>query len=171
MKYFVPSPSGAFFHDDGPVIPLNEGFEFIDTEYNEFVYRILKQIRKKEYGIFHNKVVLKQDDKYRVFFHQPVCQCCGKKALGWKLAISNEKKVLKRDIWRLVLVTKNSKGNLIQMEVDHIIPKSRGGVNKFENYQTLCAECNRRKGSMRDEKFKEKYKKEILLQNEIEEGF
>jgi 5-methylcytosine-specific restriction endonuclease McrA len=32
-------------------------------------------------------------------------------------------------------------------EVDHIIPKAKGGGDYFENYQLLCGNCNRIKGS------------------------
>jgi len=32
------------------------------------------------------------------------------------------------------------------LELDHIIPKSRGGGDYYENYQLLCANCNRIKG-------------------------
>jgi len=33
------------------------------------------------------------------------------------------------------------------MEVDHILPKSRGGTDHFENLQLLCTHCNKSKGS------------------------
>ena len=33
------------------------------------------------------------------------------------------------------------------MEVDHILPRSRGGTNAFKNLQILCSHCNRSKGS------------------------
>jgi adenine specific DNA methylase Mod len=32
------------------------------------------------------------------------------------------------------------------LEIDHIIPKARGGGDYYENYQLLCANCNRIKG-------------------------
>lgn len=46
------------------------------------------------------------------------CQCCGRKG-----------------------------GNGVLMEVDHIIPVSKGGMTVVDNLQTLCWECNRTKGS------------------------
>lgn len=33
------------------------------------------------------------------------------------------------------------------MTKDHIIPKSKGGINCHSNYQTMCSPCNSRKGS------------------------
>ncbi|MCL2597456.1 MAG: HNH endonuclease [Paludibacter sp.] len=32
------------------------------------------------------------------------------------------------------------------MEIDHIVPKSKGGGSYYENYQLLCSHCNRLKG-------------------------
>jgi site-specific DNA-methyltransferase (adenine-specific) len=32
------------------------------------------------------------------------------------------------------------------LEIDHIIPKAKGGGNYYENYQLLCSSCNRIKG-------------------------
>jgi DNA modification methylase len=36
---------------------------------------------------------------------------------------------------------------IVDFEVDHIIPKAKGGGNYYENYQLLCASCNRIKGA------------------------
>jgi site-specific DNA-methyltransferase (adenine-specific) len=43
----------------------------------------------------------------------------------------------------------NSCGEAFQiwnLEIDHLIPKSKGGGDYYENYQLLCGSCNRIKG-------------------------
>ena len=37
-------------------------------------------------------------------------------------------------------------GNTRQLTIDHIIPRSRGGVSSWDNVVTSCAPCNVRKG-------------------------
>ena len=41
------------------------------------------------------------------------------------------------------------------LDVDHIIPKSRGGKNTYENFQVLCLRCNRAKGNKDDTDFRQ----------------
>lgn len=36
----------------------------------------------------------------------------------------------------------------MKMEVDHILPWSRGGTDTLDNLQPLCKPCNRAKGNM-----------------------
>lgn len=51
-------------------------------------------------------------------------------------------KVLRRDHWQCVYC-----GSKEELQIDHIIPVSRGGATVFANLETLCGPCNRRKGA------------------------
>jgi 5-methylcytosine-specific restriction endonuclease McrA len=50
--------------------------------------------------------------------------------------------VFERDAYRCVVC-----GTWLDLTVDHIIPRARGGTNEFGNLQTLCRSCNSRKGT------------------------
>ncbi|MDR2426671.1 MAG: HNH endonuclease [Endomicrobium sp.] len=56
------------------------------------------------------------------------------------------------------------KMDIFQFEIDHIIPKVKGGGDYYENYQLLCPHCNRTKGDRPMEylRMKIKYREEIM---------
>lgn len=54
--------------------------------------------------------------------------------------------VMRRDNFRCRLCGRSA-ANGIELEVDHIIPISRGGTSDKDNLQTLCRDCNRGKGA------------------------
>lgn len=49
--------------------------------------------------------------------------------------------VFDRDDFRCVACGKSAHDGVL-LHVDHIIPRSKGGTNTIDNYQTLCNECN-----------------------------
>lgn len=57
--------------------------------------------------------------------------------------------VFQRDNWRCVACGKNADDH-IWLEVDHILPRSKGGKNEISNYQTLCNVCNGGKSNKDD---------------------
>ncbi|MDM3849949.1 MAG: HNH endonuclease [Aphanizomenon gracile PMC627.10] len=52
--------------------------------------------------------------------------------------------VLQRDNHQCVSCGKSPP--VVTLEVDHVIPFSKGGNNDINNLQTLCFKCNRGKG-------------------------
>ncbi|MGE5480430.1 MAG: HNH endonuclease [Chloroflexota bacterium] len=55
----------------------------------------------------------------------------------------SRKNIIKRDDFRCQYCGKKSP----QLTVDHIIPKSRGGIDSWENLVAACIKCNNKKGS------------------------
>ena len=55
-------------------------------------------------------------------------------------------KVFKRDGYRCQICGRSAKEDGVALEVDHIVPVSKGGKTELSNLQTLCRDCNRGKG-------------------------
>ena len=54
--------------------------------------------------------------------------------------------VMQRDGFKCCLCGRSA-SNGVELEVDHIVPVSKGGSTTYSNLQTLCRECNRGKGA------------------------
>lgn len=54
-------------------------------------------------------------------------------ALRWR--------VFQRDEWKCVACGRGSHDDVV-LHIDHIVPRSKGGEDTLENYQTLCHLCN-----------------------------
>ena len=63
-----------------------------------------------------------------------------------KVTPSLRYKIMQRDGFRCCLCGRSAAGG-VELEVDHIIPVSRGGNSDEKNLQTLCRDCNRGKGA------------------------
>ena len=50
--------------------------------------------------------------------------------------------VLARDKWKCLSCGRSAKEDGVLLEVDHIIPRSKGGSDDMNNLQTLCKKCN-----------------------------
>jgi len=61
-----------------------------------------------------------------------------------------------------------TKFDIWNLEIDHIIPKAKGGGDYYENYQLLCGSCNRIKGDRPMEYLRLKIKtREEMMENKI----
>ncbi len=49
-----------------------------------------------------------------------------------------------------------------EVDVDHVIPKSRGGSNSVSNLTASCSHCNRQKGALDDVEYEIKKDFEYL---------
>lgn len=57
--------------------------------------------------------------------------------------------VFQRDNWKCVACGRGSHHDVI-LQVDHILPRSKGGKDTIENFQTLCHICNSGKSNKND---------------------
>jgi len=61
-----------------------------------------------------------------------------------------------------------TKFEIRHLEIDHIIPVAKGGGDYYENYQLLCANCNRIKGDRPMEYLRLKIEtRERMMKNKI----
>jgi hypothetical protein len=61
------------------------------------------------------------------------------RAVNWRLRFF----VMQRDGFRCrICGASPAKGHAVSLQVDHVLPWSRGGETTFENLQTLCETCN-----------------------------
>ena len=51
-----------------------------------------------------------------------------------------------------------------ELEIEHMIPKSRGGPDHIRNCQLSCTSCNKAKGTMTDIEFREKHARHLPQQ-------
>jgi len=64
--------------------------------------------------------------------------------------------VFKRDDWKCVACGRSAEDNII-LHIDHIIPRSKGGKDEMDNYQTLCETCNIGKSNKDETDLRRKY--------------
>jgi len=86
----------------------------------------------------------KHNDDYlwaRLIEYKPLS--CLQKGQREAVGLSKRYEVLKRDGFQCCFC--GATGKEAKLEVDHIIPRSKGGSNHKGNLQTLCFSCNRGK--------------------------
>lgn len=58
--------------------------------------------------------------------------------------------VLARDKWTCCSCGRSTRAHGVLLEVDHIVPRSKGGTDDLDNLQTLCKKCNLGKSNKDD---------------------
>jgi hypothetical protein len=82
-------------------------------------------------------------DRYKTFFLKGTrCITCGLEAKYFA------KERFPGDIkWHFNLYGIDENNKEVLFTKDHTIPKSKGGLNHIDNYQTMCCKCNSKKGN------------------------
>ena len=75
-------------------------------------------------------------------------KCFAKNIENRKAPLKTRFEVMERDHFRCCKCGRYpTDDNKIILEVDHIVPISKGGTNEIGNLQTLCNKCNLGKGN------------------------
>lgn len=110
----------------------------------ETVKNVLFEKLKKDSKVELDGDIIKgNSQRYQLFFTKGTkCVCCGIEGKYF----AKEKRI-KDKSYHLNLYGLDDNGQEVLITKDHIIPKSRGGKDELENYQTMCVRCNKRKGN------------------------
>ena len=94
------------------------------------------------------------DDRYANFFeHGMVCVKCGIRGEYFWLETMGYGKNNKYAKPHFNVYGVKNDGKEMQMTKDHVIPKSKGGLDVLQNYQPMCKQCNANKGDNIEEEF------------------
>jgi hypothetical protein len=80
-------------------------------------------------------------DRYHVFRKSHYCAACGVEGTRMNLDLNPGDSSPHFNLYA------EERGRLLLMTKDHKIPKSRGGLDTMDNYQTYCSRCNNLKGN------------------------
>lgn len=126
------------------------GFEDIDLSTAYFPRYIFKYVSSGGNASTQCEIVMDIDNLNRFVKYLAEKVKFKKSAEGQRALMTSSlrKKIIKRDncTCKMCGASTRTEPNLL-LEVDHIIPISKGGLTTEENLQTLCWKCNRSKGS------------------------
>ena len=88
-------------------------------------------------------IIKGNSQRYQTFFKKGTkCVCCGIEGKYFA-----KEKVSRDKSYHLNLYAVDENGKEVLMTKDHILPKSKGGQDHIDNYQTMCVNCNVAKGN------------------------
>ena len=109
---------------------------------NKGVVEILRPSIQQYWGGYESFQYEAEND---IEFHN-YASVCIRKIKKETIPLSLRFKILQRDNFKCQYCGRSAKDGAI-LEIDHIVPKSKGGTDDPENLITACRECNRGKGN------------------------
>jgi hypothetical protein len=106
-----------------------------------FPHITLEDVRREYIAGGKSYFVRMNSDRYFVFRENPACVSCG--LVGTRMMLDMNP----GDLSPHFNLYGEEDGRLVLMTKDHIIPKSRGGIDAQSNFQTMCATCNNLKAA------------------------
>ena len=135
----------------------------VEKELYKTLYILSKSI--KEVRIKGLK--LKTEDSFRYtnfYMHGIACVKCGLRASYGAIERFN-----RNTDWHLNLYGIDAEGKEVLLTKDHIYPRSKGGVNEMHNFQTMCINCNEKKGITTNLTFEEAVARGLATEQDRED--
>lgn len=107
----------------------------------KLLYNSFSKLIRNNFGQFS---VNSFSERYLTFEKNHSCVSCGLIADFMALERTNGTPVGK---YHFNLYGVDDEGREVLFTKDHILPKSKGGMNHLSNYQTMCNICNEKKGN------------------------
>lgn len=103
---------------------------------------------------FGGDLVKMDSQRYALFAKSCKCVACGVEGIVYakeksakRSKATGQYRTINTEWWHLNLYALNDNGELVLMTKDHITPRSKGGADHADNYQTMCSPCNTRKSN------------------------
>lgn len=104
---------------------------------------LFEKLKKDSKVELDGDIIKGNSQRYQLFFAKGIkCACCGIEGKYF----AKEKRI-KDKSYHLNLYGLDDNGQEVLITKDHIIPKSKGGRDELDNYQTMCIKCNKKKGN------------------------
>jgi 5-methylcytosine-specific restriction endonuclease McrA len=131
IEFFMDHPNEEMVH--GPVVDwVEEQYQKLYNKKPRDTWRTIRKLHQEGFLIKVKKGVYKYDPQF-----------AEEKELD-DFTPEQKKLILERDGYRCVICGRTANEGY-ELQVDHILPKDKGGKSTVENGQTLCSICNFRK--------------------------
>lgn len=135
------------FKDSTPVLFLSSGYE---PMYKSNWKRAIS-------AIFGGRAeIIEEHDTFKIFTSSgaipfpTVVRYTSGVLIGKIRNVPSSPKVTKKNVWLRdngVCQYCSKKVRLFEATIDHVVPKSKGGTNAWDNVTLACSKCNQKKGS------------------------